>query len=204
MRNGTPLDRCLFPRIRGGIREMFRERRPEEEFMPVLTCHPHHHQWRRAQEAANRFLRDRVKERGLLAHGPAEWLRTKFRVKLYNIVVRALEEWTAVWAQKARDEREVRQDEELLHHQKEAHAAALIRDAKDAEAAIVSEAYERAVKTVDNLEPGQFMAAWLQAAISRAKTVQEIRAGARGGAAQAAPGGDHRASSAGESPARRR
>ena len=122
-----------------------------------------------------------MKERGLLAHGPAEWLRTKFRVKLYNIVVRALEERTAVWAQKARDEREVRQDEELLHHQKEAQVAALIRDAKDAEAAIVSEAYERAVKTVDNLEPGQFMAAWLQAAVSRAKRFRRfepVRAGA--------------------------
>ena len=85
VREGTPLDRCLFPRIRKGIREMFRERHPGEEFAPELTCRHHHHQWREGQEAANRFLRDRMKERGLLAHGPAEWLSAGLRTKLYNL-----------------------------------------------------------------------------------------------------------------------
>ena len=169
VREGTPLDRCLFPRIRGGIRRMFRERYPGEEFNPVLTCREHHRTWRQGQEEANRFLRDRNRERGLLAHGPAEWLTTKFRTKLYNLAVRAGEERMTIWTQKARDEREVWEDEDLNHWQKEAHVAALIQDAKEAETAVVNEAYRKAVKTMDDLEPGQFMAAWLQAAISRSK-----------------------------------
>ena len=166
---GVPLDKCIFPRIHGGIERMFKERHPGEEFDPVLTCQQHHHQWRRGQEAANRFLRDRIKERGLLAHGPAEWLRTKFRTKLYNLVVHALEGRMTIWTQKAQDESEVWKMEDLNHRQKEAHIAALIQDAKEAENAVVNEAYRKAVKTVDDLEPGQFMAAWLQAAVSRSK-----------------------------------
>ncbi len=169
VREGTPLDKCIFPRISGGIRRMFKERHPGEEFEPVLTCQQHHHEWRQGQEAANRFLRERMKERALLAHGPTEWLMTKFRTKLYNLVVHALEERTAVWAQKAQDEKEVWNDEELNHRQKEARVAALINDAKEAEKAVVNEAYLKAVRTVDDLEPGQFMAGWVQAAVSRTK-----------------------------------
>ena len=181
VREGTPLDRCLFPRIRKGIREMFRERHPGEEFAPVLTCRHHHHQWREGQEAANRFLRDRMKERGLLAHGPAEWLSAGLRTKLYNLAVRALEERTAIWAHKAQEEREIWQTKDLSRHQKEARIAALIRDAKDAENAVVNDAYRKAVKTVEDLEPGQFMAAWIQAAVSRSKRFRRfepIRTGA--------------------------
>ena len=181
VREGTPLDRCLFPRIRKGIREMFRERHPGEEFAPVLTCRHHHHQWREGQEAANRFLRDRMKERGLLAHGPAEWLSAGLRTKLYNLAVRALEERTAIWAHKAQEEREIWQTKDLSRHQKEARIAALIRDAKDAETGVVNDAYRKAVKTVEDLEPGQFMAAWIQAAVSRSKRFRRfepIRTGA--------------------------
>ena len=181
VREGTPLDRCLFPRIRKGIREMFRERHPGEEFAPVLTCRHHHHQWRKGQEAANRFLRDRMKERGLLAHGPAEWLSAGLRTKLYNLAVRALEERTAIWAHKAQEEREIWQTKDLSRHQKEARIAALIRDAKDAETGVVNDAYRKAVKTVEDLEPGQFMAAWIQAAVSRSKRFRRfepIRTGA--------------------------
>ena len=181
IREGVPLDKCIFPRIRGGIERMFRERHPGEEFNPVLTCQEHHRQWRRGQEAANQFLRNRIKERGLLAHGPAEWLRTKFRTKLYNLVVHTLEERMVIWAQKAQDVREVWNIEDLNHRQKEAHIAALIQDAKEAETAVVKEAYHKAVITVDDLEPGQFMAAWIQAAVSRSKRFKKfepIRAGA--------------------------
>ena len=70
--------------------------------------------------------------------------------------------------------------EDLNHRQKEAHIAALIQDAKEAETAVVNEAYRKAVKTVDDLEPGQFMAAWLQAAVSRSKRFKRfepVRAG---------------------------
>ena len=181
VREGTPLDRCLFPRIRKGIRDMFWERYPGEEFAPELTCQHHHHQWREGQEAANRFLQDRMKERGLLAHGPAEWLSAGLRTKLYNLTVRALEERTAVWAHKAQEEREVWRTEGLSRHQKEARIAALIRDAKDAETSVVNDAYGRAVKTVEDMEPGQFMAAWIQAAVSRSKRFRRfepIRTGA--------------------------
>lgn len=169
VRAGTPLDRCLFSRIRGGIRAMFQERYPDRPFEPVLHCREHHQEWRQAQEAANRLLRERVKERGLLAHGPEEWLRTKFRIKLYNLAVQALEDRAEIWARKAGAEREIWKDETLAYRQKEAHVALLIREAKRAERETIREAYDKAAKTVDDLEPGQFMAAWLQAAASRAQ-----------------------------------
>ena len=44
-----------------------------------------------------------------------------------------------------------------------------LQDAKDAQSTVIEDAYQRAVRTVDDLEPGQFMAAWVQATISRAK-----------------------------------
>ena len=181
IRKGLPQDRCIFPRIRKIIEPIFRERHPGEEFNPILTCQEHHGQWRRGQEGSNGFLRDQVNGRGLLAHGPAEWLPTKFRTKLYNLAVRSLEERTAIWAQKAQDEREIWGIEYLNQRQKEAQIATLFRDAKEAETAVLTEAYRKAVKTVDDLEPGQFMAAWIQATVSRSKRFKKfepIRAGA--------------------------
>ena len=174
IRKGLPQDRCIFPRIRGIIEPIFRERYPGEEFKPILTCQEYHGQWSDGQEGSNGFLRDRIKQRGLLAHGPAEWLPTKFRTKLYNLAVRSLEERTAIWAQKAQDETEVGKMEYLNQRQKDAHIAALFHDAKEAETAILTEAYRKAVKTVDDLKPGQFMAAWLQAAASRSKRFSKL------------------------------
>ena len=46
---------------------------------------------------------------------------------------------------------------------------------------MVNDAYRKAVKTVEDLEPGQFMAAWIQAAVSRSKRFRRfepIRTGA--------------------------
>ena len=174
IRKGLPQDRCIFPRIRGIIEPIFRERHPGEEFKPILTCQKYHGQWSDGQEDSNGFLRDQVNNRGLLSHGPAEWLPTKFRTKLYNIAVRSLEERTAIWAQKAQDEREVRGIEYLNQQQKDAQIAALFRDAKEAETAVLTEAYRKAVKTVDDLKPGQFMAAWIQAAVSRSKRFYKL------------------------------
>ena len=169
VRKGIPLDRCLFPRIQGGIRQMWQERYPEERFETELTCQPHHHQWKEGQEAAISFLRELVSRRGQLAHGPEEWLTTTFRTKLYNLVVRALEERMSIWTDKAEDDRETRKMENVDWQQKDAMIAVLMEDAKDAESAVIKEAYQRAVRTVDDLEPGQFMATWVQATISRAK-----------------------------------
>ena len=177
VRKGIPVDRCLFPRIRKGIREMFWELHPGEEFKPILTCPPHHHKWKEGQEAANRFLTEQVKGRGLMAHGPEEWLTITFRAKLYNIVVRALEEGMAIWADTATEEKLVKKDETSGANwpQKEAKIARLIKSAKEDETAVVKESYQRAVRTVDDLEPGQFMAAWVQAAISRSKRSRRFK-----------------------------
>ena len=169
VRKGVPLDRCIFPRIRSVIYEMWQERYPRKKFEPVLTCQPHHHEWKEGQEAAIEFLRDIVNRRELLAHGPEEWLTTTFRTKLYNLVVRALEERMSIWADKAADEREIKKMENVDWPWKDATISVLIKDAKDAESAVIKEAYQRAARTVDDLEPGQFMAAWVQATISRAK-----------------------------------
>ena len=154
---------------------MFWERYPGERFEPILTCPPHHHKWKKGQEAANRFLRERVKERELMAHGPEEWLTINFRAKLCNIVVRALEEGMAIRSQNAKEEDLVRAMPSVLWQQKEAKIARLIQDAKEDETAVVKESYQRAVRTVEDLEPGQFMAAWVQAAISRSKRSRRFK-----------------------------
>ena len=171
VRKGIPLDRCLFPRIRKGIREMFEELHPGEKFKPILACPPHHHKWKEWQEAANKFLKEQIKQRGLMAHGPEEWLTISFRAKLYNIVVRALEDGMAIWAETAAEEDLVKEDKTSGANwpQKKAKIERLIQSAKEDETAVVKESYQRAVRTVDDLEPGQFMAAWVQAAISRSK-----------------------------------
>ena len=169
VRKGIPLDRCIFPRIRGVIYEMWQERYPGKKFEPKLTCQNHHHQWREGQEAAIDFLKEMVKQRGQLAHGPEEWLTTTFRTKLYNLVVRALEERMSIWADKAENDRETRNMKNLDWQQKDAMHSVFLQDAKNAQSTVIKEAYQRAVRTVDDLEPGQFMAAWVQATISRAK-----------------------------------
>ena len=171
---GTPLDGCLFPRIRGGIRRMFQKKWPGEGFAPVLACPPHHHQWKKGQEGAIHFLQDQARNRELLAHGPAEWLTRRLRTKLYNIVVRAFEERTAVWAEKAQMERETRADETLRHRQQQAEIAHLIQQAKAEEERVIREAFQKAQRTVEDLETGQFIAAWMQAAISRAKRFRHL------------------------------
>ena len=175
VRKGVPLDRCIFPRIRGVIYEMWKERYPGKKFEPKLTCQNHHHQWREGQETAINFLKDMVNRRGMLAHGPEEWLTTTFRTKLYNLVVRALEERMSIWADKSEDDRETKKMNNLDWQQKEAMIAVHIQDAKEAESAVIKEAYQRAVGTVDDLEPGQFMAAWIQAAISRSKRSRRFK-----------------------------
>lgn len=171
---GIPVDRCIFPRIQSGVRQLFEERNPGEEFEPIMRCKHHHQVWGKAQEGANSFQRGRSKSRALMAHGPAEWLTVRFRTKLYNIVVRALEERMKVWAQKSAAEKETWALEESTRNQKEAVIAGLIQDAKDSERSIVLEAYLKAVKTVGDLEPGQFIAAWMQAAISRNKRLKRF------------------------------
>ena len=169
VRKGIPLDRCIFPRIRGVIYEMWQERYPGKKFEPKLTCQNHHHQWREGQEAAIDFLKEMVKRRGQLAHGPEEWLTTTFRTKLYNLVVRALEERMSIWADKAENDRETRNMKNLDWQQKDAMHSVFLQDAKNSQSTVIKEAYQKAVRTVDDLEPGQFMAAWVQATISRAK-----------------------------------
>ena len=62
----------------------------------------------------------------------------------------------------------------MNQQQKDAHKAALFRDAREAETAVLTEAYRKAVKTVDDLKPGQFMAAWIQAAVSRSKRFYKL------------------------------
>ena len=169
VRKGIPLDRCIFPRIRGVIYEMWQERYPGKKFEPKLTCQPHHHQWKEGQEAAIEFLKEMVKRIGLLAHGPEEWLTTTFRTKLDNLVVRALEERMSIWTDKAENENETKAMKNVDWLQKDAMISVFLQDAKNAESTVINEAYQRAIRTVDDLEPGQFMAAWVQATISRAK-----------------------------------
>ena len=169
VRKGIPLDRCIFPRIRGVIYEMWQERYPGKKFEPKLTCQNHHHQWREGQEAAIDFLKEMVKRRGQLAHGPEEWLTTTFRTKLDNLVVRALEERMSIWTDKAENENETKAMKNVDWLQKDAMISVFLQDAKNAESTVINEAYQRAIRTVDDLEPGQFMAAWVQATISRAK-----------------------------------
>ena len=169
VRKGIPLDGCLFPKIQGGIQQIWQERYPGEKFEPKLACQPHHSQWKEGQEAAIDFLKERIKQRGHLAHGPEEWLTTTFRTKLYNLVVRALEERMSIWTDKAENDRETRNMENINWQQKDAMQSVFLRDAKDAESTVIKEAYQKAVRTVDDLEPGQFMATWVQATISRAK-----------------------------------
>ena len=181
VRKGIPLDQCLFHRIKSGIRQILQEQHPGEEFDPILHCQDHHHEWREGQENAIRFLEQRVKERALMAHGPSEWLTEARRPKLCNLVVRALEERMTIWADKASEEKLLRDDPEVSGQHRESMIAILIQDAKDAEAALLRDAYQKAVGTIDDLEPGQFMAAWVQATISRAKRsrrFEPIRVGA--------------------------
>ena len=173
---GIPVDRCIFPRIRAGVRELFRERNPGKEFDPVMTCKHHHQVWGEAQERANGFHRNRSRTRALMAHGPAEWLTQCFRTKLYNIVVRALEERMKVWTRKSEAEKETWAIEDLNRNQKEAIVAGFIQDAKEAERTIIIKAYWKAAKTVEGLEPGQFIAAWTQAAASRNKRFRRFEA----------------------------
>ena len=110
-----------------------------------------------------------VNQRGHISHGPEEWLTTTFRTKLYNLVVRALEERMSIWTDKAENDRETRNMKNIKWQQKDAMQSVFLRDAKDAESTVIKEAYQKAVRTVDDLEPGQFMATWVQATISRAK-----------------------------------
>ena len=169
IRQGIPLDRCLFHRIRRMMRELWEERYPGKKFEPKLTCQPHHHEWKEGQEAAIDFLIEMVNQRGHISHGPEEWLTTTFRTKLYNLVVRALEERMSIWTDKAENDRETRNMKNIKWQQKDAMQSVFLRDAKDAESTVIKEAYQKAVRTVDDLEPGQFMATWVQATISRAK-----------------------------------
>ena len=171
---GIPQDHCIFPRIRAGVQHLFLERNPGDKFEPVITCKHRHQVWGNTQEGANRYQRNSSKSVALMSHGPADWLTLPFRTKLYNIVVRALEERMKVWAHKAQAEDETWNLEDKNRFQKEAMIAELIQDAKDAERAIVLGAYLKAVKTVDDLEPGQFTAAWTQAAASRFKRLRRF------------------------------
>ena len=168
-RRGAILDPCLFPRMRKKMRGMLKELHTGEEFSPRLECQPHHLARKAGQEAAIRFLEHRFNDKALLAHGPAEWLTTRFGGKLCNLVVRALETRMAIWAAMAREEELVWDLPHASHRQKEAMVGRLIQEAKEAEAALIRTAHRQAVEAVDNLEPGQFMAAWVQASVSRAK-----------------------------------
>ena len=79
-----------------------------------------------------------------------------------------------VWAQKSDADRDTRNREDLNRNQMEAVIAGLIQDAKDSERSIVMEAYLKAVKSVEGLEPGQFTSAWVQVAIARQKRMRRF------------------------------
>lgn len=162
-----PVDHCIFPKIQSGVKQLFKERNPGAEYEPIITCKPRHRRWGETQEGANGFQRNSSRAKALLTHGPADWLLQKFRTKLYNIATRALEDRMVVWKDKSVAEKEVRRREDLNRVQQEAVIAGLIQDAKESERAIVIGAYLKAVKTVEDLKPGQFIAAWVQAAAAR-------------------------------------
>ena len=169
-----PVDHCIFPRISAGVRKLFKERNPGQEFEPVITCHPRHQAWGKTQEGAIQFHQESSRGKALISHGPVEGLTVKHRTKLYNIVVRALEERMKVWTQKSDADRDTRNREDLNRNQMEAVIAGLIQDAKDSERSIVMEAYLKAVKSVEGLEPGQFTSAWVQVAIARQKRMRRF------------------------------
>ncbi len=169
---GHPVDGCIFPRIKPGVRELFEQRNKGKKFEPVVTCKHHHQTWRQAQEAANADLRKRSRTRALMAHGPASRLTEQLPAELYEIATAALEARTEAWANKAGEEREVWALEDLERNQKEARIAALIHEAKEAERSIILEAHGMAQQSVPDLEPGQFIAAWVQCSVSRAKRFQ--------------------------------
>ena len=167
VRNRVTLDRCMFPRIAKPMRMMFRERFPEKVFDPVLDCSKHHRIWQKGQQGANNYLYQQNARRATMANGPVHWLSAKTSKKLLNLVVNAVEERMEMWKQEREDEKAIRMRKDIDGRQKDAMTSVLVRYAKDAEASLVRTAYRKAAETVDDLCDGEFIAAWIQASISR-------------------------------------
>ena len=170
MYRGVAMDPCVFERIEKRIGRIHRSRTGSNEELEVkLECQRHHDVNRAGMKKAIGLLTERLRMRKLSANGPPEWLTRTFDPELEAIVVQAFSQRSAAWSKCATERYRIRKDEEITQSEREAKTAQLIVQAKRTEAEAISLAYLNALHNVKGYAQGEFIALWVQLALSSAK-----------------------------------
>ena len=164
---GIPQDPCIFWRSLAVMEDMHRRAREQDPSMPPIymllrtRCQEHHDPKKKVMSEAISMLESRDRYREACANGPTTWLMTKPRVKLANIVAKALQDRNQVWSAYAREGKKIGLSD-LTPEQQEVLRDRNLELAIRLETEIVTAAYQKAAKTVSGYEHGQFTGLWYQ------------------------------------------
>ena len=165
---GNPVCPHVFGRVERRIRTLHKES-SDQPLQIKLACPPHHQVILDGMATSVKLLNEGLRRRKVKANGPIEWLTTNLDPKLAEIVLGAFEARAAAWSRSARAQNNARDNPNMDQHQKEARKALLLEQIKQEEATLLTDAWASAVLAVPEYQMGQFMALWVQLALSELK-----------------------------------